>query len=79
MSFKNLIFIFYIWVPKTTIEGTMKRCKVNNTFYYFEEYDHNNYGFSILENSIPYTWLCLFPRGSKFIHKGWYGFQKFFI
>ena len=33
ISFEDLILIFYIWVPDTTIEGTMKKkSNLNNTF-----------------------------------------------
>ena len=35
ISFEDLIFIFYIWMPNTTIEGTKKKNQFKKHFYYY--------------------------------------------
>ena len=51
MSFEDLILIFYIWIPNTTIEGTMKKkSNSNNTLPLLLGVWPKHYGFSIHEH-----------------------------
>ena len=63
------MLISYIWVPCTTMEGTMKNKKLNNTLLMFWVLDHKNDGFSILEHFFVYLtvrapWYVNFERFS---------------
>ena len=51
----------HLWVPNTTIEGTMgKITQIQTTlWYYFQASDRKIDGFEYNGALVPYTWLCL--------------------
>ena len=52
ISFEDLILIFYIWVPNTTIKDFMRKSNLNNTLLLYLGIWPKNYGFNIPEHYI---------------------------
>jgi hypothetical protein len=66
ISFEDLMWIFYVWVPNTTIEGAMKKEK--NTLLLLLDVWPKIYGFSIPEHFFRILYHARSPKDKHYGH-----------
>ena len=67
INFEDLIRIFYIWVPNTTIKDTMDKIQLKqHSATIFRRLTKKKVdGFSVLEHFFPYPWPWVLPTWEK--------------
>ena len=61
ISFEDLILIFYIWVPNTTIKGTIKEVQFKQHFATTFKRLTKKIMIFVYHSIFPYTWPCVLP------------------
>ena len=59
IKFEDLTWIFYIWIPNTTIEGTMKEIQIKQHFATTFRRFTKKFMVSVYGTTFPYTTFSL--------------------